>query len=380
MPVWCKMFHQTLDRAAQNWFDDLDPKSVNSFKELSQKFLKEFSQQKRYAKDPIEIHGIKRRQNEGLQTFMDWFKSKSSHIKGVPPVLRILAFMHGHGHSELAKKLNDKIPKTVDEMFERGKAFIRGEVAIGSAEMVKTQKMQSSNGRFFRRNTSSPESNRSSSNYRKSRKKIREQVILRTKSSSKRGPNSGPVSLEKTWDKEDIEEVCIISHERPDQHITMRTTLIADCKKLLTKVLRENIDVFAWARSERTVVLRFVMEHQLNIYPFAKPVIHKRRPMTPDGRLVLKEEVFRWLKEGMIRKDMYPFPEEGEGLASIMGYAYKCFLRLSKEYSQIIMTEDDEEKTGFHTKEGVYCFTHMPKELKNSEATLQRMIEKVLAD
>ncbi|GKC65026.1 hypothetical protein Tco_1097624 [Tanacetum coccineum] len=40
------------------------------------------------------------------------------------------------------------------------------------------------------------------------------------------------------------------------------------------------------------------------------------------------------------------------------------------------MAEDDEEKTGFYTKEGVYCFTHMPKELKNSAATLQRMMEK----
>ncbi|GJS68130.1 hypothetical protein Tco_0682695 [Tanacetum coccineum] len=40
----------------------------------------------------------------------------------------------------------------------------------------------------------------------------------------------------------------------------------------------------------------------------------------------------------------------------------------------------DEEKTRFHTEEGVYCFTHMPKELKNSAATLQRMMEEVLAD
>ncbi|GJX66642.1 reverse transcriptase domain-containing protein [Tanacetum coccineum] len=112
------MFRQTLGGAARNWFDDLDPKSVDSFEELSQKFLEEFSQQKRYAKDPTEIHGIKRRQNEGLQAFMDRFKSKSSHIKGVPPVLRIVAFMHGHGHPELAMKLNDKILKTVDEMFE----------------------------------------------------------------------------------------------------------------------------------------------------------------------------------------------------------------------------------------------------------------------
>ncbi|GJR22505.1 hypothetical protein Tco_0971032 [Tanacetum coccineum] len=68
------------------------------------KFLEEFSQQKRYAKDHMEIHSIKRRMNEGLQAFMDRFKSESSHIKGVLPVLRILAFMHGHGHPELAKK------------------------------------------------------------------------------------------------------------------------------------------------------------------------------------------------------------------------------------------------------------------------------------
>ncbi|GKC17955.1 hypothetical protein Tco_1014737 [Tanacetum coccineum] len=107
------------------------------FEELIQKFLEEFSQQKRYAKDPTEIHGIKRRQNKGLQAFMDRFKSKSSHIKGVPSVLHIFAFMHGHGHSELAKKLNDKIPKTVDEIFERVRAFIRGEVAAGSAKMVR---------------------------------------------------------------------------------------------------------------------------------------------------------------------------------------------------------------------------------------------------
>ncbi|GJT83146.1 hypothetical protein Tco_1057488 [Tanacetum coccineum] len=61
MPIWCKMFWQTLGGAARSWFDDLDPKSVDSFEELSQKFLEEFSQQKIYAKDPTEIHGIKRR-------------------------------------------------------------------------------------------------------------------------------------------------------------------------------------------------------------------------------------------------------------------------------------------------------------------------------
>ncbi|GJR87911.1 hypothetical protein Tco_0211922 [Tanacetum coccineum] len=85
---------------------------------------------------------------------------------------------------------------------------------------------------------------------------------------------------------------------------------------------------------------------------------HKRRPIAPEGRLALKEKVFRWLKEGLIRKDqhpkwitnaipiklangtwkvqvdysslnmvcardMYPFPKEREELASLMGYPYK---------------------------------------------------------
>ncbi|GKA23016.1 hypothetical protein Tco_0708978 [Tanacetum coccineum] len=101
------------------------------------KFLEEFSQQKRYAKDPTKIHGIKRRLNEGLQAFMDQFISESSHIKGVPPVLRISAFIQGHGHSKLAKKLNDKISKMADEMFERVRAFIRGEVEGESAEAAR---------------------------------------------------------------------------------------------------------------------------------------------------------------------------------------------------------------------------------------------------
>nr|GEV74196.1 uncharacterized mitochondrial protein AtMg00810-like [Tanacetum cinerariifolium] len=41
-----------------------------------------------------------------------------------------------------------------------------------------------------------------------------------------------------------------------------------------------------------------------------------------------------------------------EKLGLLMGYQYKCFLQLPKEYSQVRMLESDDEKTGFHTKEG----------------------------
>ncbi|GKA26961.1 hypothetical protein Tco_0713129 [Tanacetum coccineum] len=98
-------------------------------------------------KDPTEIHGIKQKPNEGLQAFMDRFKAESAHIKGVPPVLRISAFMHGHGHPELSKKLNDKILKTVDEMWERVRAFIRGEAAADTTEAIRSPRWEKSAGK-----------------------------------------------------------------------------------------------------------------------------------------------------------------------------------------------------------------------------------------
>ncbi|GJR24713.1 hypothetical protein Tco_0973240 [Tanacetum coccineum] len=379
--------------------------------------------------------------NEGLQAFMDRFKSESSHIKGVPPVLRISAFMHGHGHPELAKKLNDKIPKTVDEMFERVKAFIRGEVTARSAEMtpkeilamesvsfpepppligtpekqnlnkfcdyhgdrghntndcyqlkkqieevmasgnlahlvkdifqnnqknesqgrnnvkvlnmireggnrkrpfeekrsegfllivgvcqrscmniaskasmltsgqdsedaelrwkgmkkqngangVRDNKMSFAIQRHNRKDRN--ETPRSGRFYHPFYDQIPHQPRNRNNGNQQRGSmgmqtlgkgarfvEGGPVPLEKTWGGENTEEVFTISHERPKWYVTMGTTLTADCKRLLTDVLRENME----------------------------PVVHKRRPMTPDGRLVLKEKVLQWLKEGMIRKVQHP--------------------------------------------------------------------------
>ncbi|GJY68936.1 reverse transcriptase domain-containing protein [Tanacetum coccineum] len=40
------------------------------------------------------------------------------------------------------------------------------------------------------------------------------------------------------------------------------------------------------------------------------------------------------------------------------------------------MEESDEEKTAFHTSQGVYCYTKMPFGLKNDGATYQRLVDK----
>ncbi|GKC86033.1 reverse transcriptase domain-containing protein [Tanacetum coccineum] len=75
-------------------------------------------------------------------------------------------------------------------------------------------------------------------------------------------------------------------------------------------------------------------------------------------------------------QDCYPLLEIDWKVESLYGYPFKCFLDAYKGYHHIQMAESDEEKTAFHTSQGVYCYTKMPFSLKNADATYQRLVDK----
>ncbi|GJU34993.1 reverse transcriptase domain-containing protein [Tanacetum coccineum] len=75
-------------------------------------------------------------------------------------------------------------------------------------------------------------------------------------------------------------------------------------------------------------------------------------------------------------KDCYLLSKIDWKIESLRGYPFKCFLDAYKVFHQIHMAEDDEEKTAFHTSQGVYCYTKMPFGLKNARATYQRLVDK----
>nr|GEZ54071.1 reverse transcriptase domain-containing protein [Tanacetum cinerariifolium] len=103
MPTWCHMFNSTLIGSDRVWFDELPPESIDSYKDLKAAFLAYFMQQKKYVKDP-----------------------------GAPECMRISEFMHGVNNPELTKRLNEHVPKTMEEMMITTTAFIRGEAAVAS--------------------------------------------------------------------------------------------------------------------------------------------------------------------------------------------------------------------------------------------------------
>nr|GEU92170.1 putative Gag-Pol precursor [Tanacetum cinerariifolium] len=115
-----------------------------------------------------------------------------------------------------------------------------------------------------------------------------------------------------------------------------------------------------------TGIPHFIVEHELKTYHHIEPRVQRKRSITPDKRKVVKDEVVVWLKARIVRKTK-----------SLMGFKYKCFLNAYKGYQQIQMTKKDEEKTMFHTDEGVFCYTKMPFGLKNAEATYERLVDTI---
>nr|GEX89332.1 hypothetical protein [Tanacetum cinerariifolium] len=91
MPIWCHMFNSTLIGAARVWFDELPPEIIDNF--------------------------------------MERFKIETGRMKGAPECMRISGFMHGINDLELTKRLNEHVPRTMEEMMIATATFIRGEAA-----------------------------------------------------------------------------------------------------------------------------------------------------------------------------------------------------------------------------------------------------------
>ncbi|GKB91087.1 reverse transcriptase domain-containing protein [Tanacetum coccineum] len=118
----------------------------------------------------------------------------------------------------------------------------------------------------------------------------------------------------------------------PDQEVAIRGTLSAKERTELCSLLKKNLDIFAWQPSDMTGIPRSIAEHRLNIWEGYSPVRQKKRGKAPEHAKAIQAE--------------------------------------------IQMAELDEEKTTFHTSQGVYCYNKMPFSLKNASATYQRLVDK----
>nr|GEY42222.1 reverse transcriptase domain-containing protein [Tanacetum cinerariifolium] len=426
MPTWCHMFNSTLIGAARVWFDLLPPESVDSYKDLKAAFLAYFMQQKKYVKDPVEIHNIKQKDRETIEDFMKRFKLETGRMKGAPECMRISGFMHGVNNPKLTKRLNEHVSKIMEEMMITTTAFIQGEAAAAGKKKRDADHSTRAWMNFMIVRSLSPYNGITgrpeireiqavpSTTYRMLKFPVEEGIVT-IRSTILIPVECISVITSLTVSKEEgthPENFKVALHpDFPDHEVAIRGTLSAKERTELCSILKKNLDIFAWQPSDMTGVPRSVAEHLLNIQEGYSPVRQKKRGQAPERTKAIQAEVQKLVEAGIMREvyyhdwlsnpvmvkkhdgswrmyvdftdlnkacpqDCYPLPEIEWKVESLCGYPFKCFLDAYKGYHQIQLAEPDEKKTAFHTGQGVYCYTKMPFGLKNAGATYQWLVDK----
>ncbi|KAK1399685.1 hypothetical protein POM88_009548 [Heracleum sosnowskyi] len=188
-----------------------------------------------------------------------------------------------------------------------------------------------------------------------------------------------------------------------------------ETREALTHFLKSNLDVFAWCHSDMVGIDPRVMSHHLNIDPERVAVRQKRRAISGERALALKEEVDRLLEARLVResfypdwlanpvlvkkpngkwrtcvdftdlnkacpKDSFPLPRIDQLVDATTGHALLSFMDAYSGYNQIPMYEPDQEHTSFITDRGLYCYIGMPFGLLNAGATYQRLVNRMFKD
>jgi hypothetical protein len=196
----------------------------------------------------------------------------------------------------------------------------------------------------------------------------------------------------------------------PSRTVMIGTKVSKEEEDRLLQFLRHNQDVFAWSKSDLTGVHRSIIEHALNTDLKVKPKLQRQRPMSDDRVKSAEVEVQKLLDARIIRevqypvwvanvvmvpkkngnmcmcidftelnkaclKDPYPLPRIDIIIDQEAGCEMLSLLDCFSGYHQVWMRREDEEKTGFTTPFGIFCFVRMPEGLCNAGPTFNRMMK-----
>nr|GEV46457.1 reverse transcriptase domain-containing protein [Tanacetum cinerariifolium] len=150
MPVWCRMFQQTLDGPARGWFDRMPNGYVDSWANLRERFVERFALRRRCIKYPIEVLKIVQRANETFPNFKECWTKEMGYIQGVPEVMQISAFMSNSKCPELARRFANQVPQTITEMMKRVDDFVKSKKAFKSTKLPRGSNRRGDRGRRTR--------------------------------------------------------------------------------------------------------------------------------------------------------------------------------------------------------------------------------------
>jgi len=211
-----------------------------------------------------------------------------------------------------------------------------------------------------------------------------------------------------------VEEVNIGTAEDP-KTVKLSKSLTPKVKEEYIRLLSLFANVFAWDYSDLKTYDTNIIQHTIPIKPNKKPFRQKLRRINPKLLPSIEKEVNRLYKSGIIvpirfsdwisnlvpvrkktgeihlcidfrnlnkvsLKDNYPLPKMDHILQRVVGASRMSLLNGYSGYNQILVHEDDRDKTTFTTPWGTFHYAKMPFGLNNAGATFQRAMDMAFAN
>ncbi|GMN18961.1 hypothetical protein TIFTF001_048559 [Ficus carica] len=123
----CLAFSLTLTGPALQWFQQLEPGSIGSFRELKQQFLGRFVMTKTRKKDKLYLYSLKQGTEESLKSYIERFSQEMNYVEGYTDSDAVAAIREGLLEGSMLKSIVHKQPKTFAELITRAQKFISAE-------------------------------------------------------------------------------------------------------------------------------------------------------------------------------------------------------------------------------------------------------------
>lgn len=150
----CQFFSTCLQGTALRWYNNLPPRSIDSWSTLKSKFQTRFSNNYKGGKITASLMTIRQRPNESLRNFLTRFRDGIAKIPDLIEELAINYLAAGidkSRHSTLPEEFFEKNPRTLHSAFQLVEYRLTLQEAVGSI-----QSSRRSSQRYDRNRTRSP--------------------------------------------------------------------------------------------------------------------------------------------------------------------------------------------------------------------------------
>ncbi|KAG7552223.1 Ribonuclease H-like superfamily [Arabidopsis thaliana x Arabidopsis arenosa] len=125
---FCKLFSENLSGPALLWFTQLELETIDSFKELSSAFLKQYSMFMEKATSDADLWNLTQGQNEPLRKYIAKFKEVIAKIPGVSHAAALSALRNGLWHeSRFREEIIVNRPSTIQDALFRATNWMEAE-------------------------------------------------------------------------------------------------------------------------------------------------------------------------------------------------------------------------------------------------------------